>query len=355
MKLLVATRKGLFEVDRTDGGWRVGAVHFLGDPVSLVLVDPRDGAWYAAMNLGHFGVKLRRSDDAGATWEEVGTPAFPASGEDGPSLKDCWALTAGGADQPGRLWFGSIPGGLFTSDDRGATWTLNEPLWNHEGRSKWFGGGADEPGIHSVLVDPRDSSRVLVAVSCGGVWSTTDDGASWAVHTEGMAAEFMPPERATDPYIQDPHQIALCADHPDVVWCQHHNAAYRSADGGHTWAGIEPVPSHFGFAVAAHPHDPDTAWFVPAVKDETRVPVDGKVVVARTRDGGATFEALRNGLPQEHAYDLVYRHALDVDGTGDVLAFGSTTGSLWVTEDGGDAWRAVTTHLPPVYAVRFVG
>ena len=77
-------------------------------------------------------------------------------------------------------------------------------------------------------------------------------------------------------------------------------------------------------------------------------------MVVRTRDGGRSFETLRHGLPQEHAYDLVFRHALAVDRTGDRLAFGSTTGSLWVTEDGGDHWATVAGHLPPVYAVTFV-
>jgi hypothetical protein len=112
-------------------------------------------------------------------------------------------------------------------------------------------------------------------------------------------------------------------------------------------------PSTFGFAVAVHPHDPDTAWFIPAVKDEKRYPTDGRVVVNRTRDGGQTFETLTKGLPQSHAYDLVYRHALDVDATGDRLAFGSTTGSLWISENSGDSWRELAAHLPPIYAVRF--
>jgi hypothetical protein len=92
---------------------------------------------------------------------------------------------------------------------------------------------------------------------------------------------------------------------------------------------------------------------VPGVKDECRVPVDGQLVVARTRDGGRSFEVLRNGLPQEHAYDLVYRHALDVDATGQRLAMGSTTGSLWISEDGGERWHTVTAHLPPIYQVAF--
>ena len=58
-------------------------------------------------------------------------------------------------------------------------------------------------------------------------------------------------------------------------------------------------------------------------------------------------------LPQDNAFDLLYRHALDVDETGDTLAFGSTTGSLWCTENGGARWTEVSAHLPPVYSVRF--
>ena len=61
----------------------------------------------------------------------------------------------------------------------------------------------------------------------------------------------------------------------------------------------------------------------------------------------------QSGGVQEGDRPSVYRHAMDVDGSGDRLAFGSTTGSLFVTEDGGDSWTRVSAHLPPVYCVRF--
>lgn len=139
-----------------------------------------------------------------------------------------------------------------------------------------------------------------------------------------------------------------------MYWAQHHNCVFRSTDGAASWREITDIlPSTFGFAVAVHPGDPDTAWLVPGVSDEHRIPPDGHVVVNRTRDGGTSFETLRRGLPQEHAYDLTYRHALDVDETGDRLAFGTTTGTLWVSEDQGDAWQTASSHLPPVYCVRF--
>ncbi len=371
-RIWVATRKGLFAVEReTESGrapWRVARGFFLGDNVTFALVDGRDNAVYAALNHGHFGTKLHRSRDGGARWEECAVPVYPPQPEDHDpppnpmggktspwNLELLWTLAAGGADEPGVLWAGTLPGGLFRSEDHGSTWNLNRPLWDDPRRFQWFGGGYDYPGIHSICVDPRDARRVLLGVSCGGVWETCDAGASWALRADGMRAEYMPPERAYDPEIQDPHCIARCREHPDHLWVAHHNGVFRSTDGAASWRELKDVPpSAFGFAVAAHPSDPNTAWFVPAIKDEKRIPVDGQVVVTRTRDGGETFEVLTEGLPGPHAYDLTFRHALDVDETGDRLVFGSTTGSLWVSENQGDSWLCVTNHLPPIHATRFV-
>ena len=357
--LFVATRKGLFAAD-SSGVQVPRSLGFLGDPVSAFLEDRRDGCLYAALNLGHFGAKLHRSEDGGATWTELPAPAFApgiaadGEGDKAPSVSLIWTLAAGGADQPGRLWAGTLPGALFRSDDRGETWRLVDALWNQPSRSEWFGGGYDDPGIHSICVDPRDSRRLVIGISCGGVWRSEDAGESWSLGGKGLAAAYMPPDRVDDPTIQDPHRLAVCAAAPDTVWCQHHCGIFRSDDGGRTFVQIHDVkPSAFGFAVAVHPADPKTAWFVPAVKDECRVPVDGRFVAMRTRDGGASFETLSRGLPEQAAYDLVYRHALDVDAAGETLAMGSTTGALWLGRDGGADWQLLSAHLPPVSQVAF--
>ncbi len=360
-RLLVGTRKGLFILKRAGGRWTLAAPQFLGEPVSAVLHDPRDGALYAALNLGHFGSKLHRSKDGGASWQEVAVPAYPPQPESAKDdktpwkLELLWTLEAAGSDQPGVLWAGTIPGGLFRSDDSGETWKLNEPLWTMPQRQEWFGGGYDHPGLHSVCIDPRDSRRVSIAVSTAGVWQTRDGGATWKLNAKGMRAEYMPPDQAMDELHQDVHRMVQCPSRPEVFWAQHHNGIFRSTDGCESWHEISTnaKPSAFGFAAAVHPKDPDTAWFVPAVKDQCRVPVDAKLVVSRTRDGGKTFEVLRKGLPQEHAYDLVYRHGLALDDTGARLAIGSTTGGLWISEDQGDSWSSVSTQLPPIAAVRF--
>lgn len=356
-RLYVATRKGLLEYVKADGDWVCDRQSFVGDPVTAVLRDDRDGSLYAALNLGHFGVKMHRSDDAGVTWRELPAPAFPAvpDATDGPSVSLIWTLAAGGADQPGWLWAGTLPGGLFLSRDNGESWALNEALWQDPRRSEWNGGGYDHPGIHSICVDPRDSRRLVIGVSTGGVWMTGDAGQTWSLGGKGLRAAYMPPALAFEPIAQDPHRLVRCPVAPDVIWCQHHNGIFRSLDGGENFTEIETAsPSAFGFAVAVHPADPDTAWFVPAVKDEFRYPVDQRLVVTVTRDGGKRFTTLDTGLPDQPSFDLIYRHALDVDDAGARLAMGSTTGNLWIGEAGGTRWQQVSGYLPPIHQVLWV-
>lgn len=164
----------------------------------------------------------------------------------------------------------------------------------------------------------------------------------------------MPPDQAFDPDIQDPHRLVQCHGQPDHFWVQHHNGIFRSVNNCEDWQEVTTAqPSAFGFGVAVHPHDPQTAWFAPAVKDSDRYPVDGQFVITRTRDGGGTFEVLRQGLPQRHAYHLIYRHSLDINASGDYLAVGSTTGGLWISADQGDSWQTVSQDLPPIYCVRW--
>lgn len=362
---LIGTRKGLFTLTLNRQGASLSAPAFLGARVTNAMTDRRDGTRYAALDHGHFGAHLHRQDE-GDEWVEIAAPAYPPK-PDGVthinpmSQKEipwttqlAWVIEPGHPDEPGVLWCGTIPGGLFRSDDRGDSWQLVESLWDVPARAKWFGGGYDDPGIHSISVDPRGPGRLMVGLSCGGAWRTRDGGATWDVAARGMRANFVPPEFEFDPDTQDPHRLARCGSHPDVLWTQHHCGIFKTTDDGDLWTEIgEAGPSTFGFATVVHPTDPDTAWFVPAVDDEVRVPVDGRFVVTRTRDGGESFDVLDRGLPAAASYDLVFRHALDIDQTGEQLLMGSTTGSLWWSGDSGDTFELVSAHLPPINSVRF--
>jgi hypothetical protein len=354
--LLLGTRKGLLMLERGSGGWRIARTAFLGAPVPYAMEDPRTGTFWASIDHGHWGQKLHRSRDRGVTWEEVTAPKYPEGAELGDgkpaSLNYLWVLAPGGADQPGRMYAGTEPGALFVSDDDGDSFAMVDSLWNHPSRTtQWFGGGRDNPGIHSIIVDPRDSRRVQIGISCAGVFETADGGTTWEPRNKGLSATFLP-----NPDVEvghDPHFVDFCLSQPDVLWQQNHCGVFRSVDGGATWSDISQKegPVGFGFAIAADASDPNTAWVVPADSDERRLAHGGSLFVCRTDDGGATWKELRNGLPQENCFDIVFRHALGA--SGDTIVFGSTTGNAFVSEDRGESWSCLGNYLPPIYSTRF--
>lgn len=389
--ILLGTRKGTVIIDRNGSEWQPRPILHEGIPVCYAACDPRDGTLWSSLDHGHWGPKLSRSRDGGKTWEDVlslkypegaryivkylPTPDFdPEAPAGDPEYKDAtvykiWNLAFGSSDQPGRIYAGTIPGGLFVSDDGGDSWELNRPLWNHESRggdlfsgdatseNKWGGTpasidyGVFEPGIHSVVVDPRDPNHLYMSASTVGVMESTDGGESWTVRNRGLRMEYQPnPE---DEWGHDPHFMAACPSQPDHLWQQNHCGVFYSSDGARNWKRVS-VPEqgvHFGFPIAVDANDGKTAWVVPARADSERMAIDGGLFVACTNDGGATWQALRNGLPQDNAYDIVLRHALDVDG--DCLCFGSTTGNVYLSEDRGESWQCLGNNFPPVYSVRF--
>lgn len=383
-RVLVGTRKGTFMVEKGRTGWRARLVGHAGVGVNFVARDPESGTIWAALGHGHWGAKLSRSTDDGNTWTDAPQVAYPEGarhllpppptetgpGEGSPTLQDAtllklWTIAFGPSR---RVYVGTIPGGLFVSEDGGETFALNRPLWNHESRggdlftgdgsgvTRWYGTPASEgvfaPGIHSILVDPRDPDRVLVGVSTAGVFETTDGGATWRTRNKGLRMEYAPdPEDEWAGH--DPHALALCPGQPEHVWQQNHCGVFYSEDSAATWRRVSrpEVGVHFGFPIVTDAADGRRAWVVPGKADMQRMAIDGGLFVGRTQDGGETWEALREGLPQENAYDVVYRHALGIGG--DCLAFGSTTGNLYVSEDRGESWHTVANNLPPVYSVRF--
>ncbi len=386
--LLVGTRKGTFIVERVDGAWKARLAGHAGTGVNFVARDPYTGKLWALLGHGHWGAKLSVSTDDGATWaDNVAQIKYPEGAryiaqdmfEDSTAeygvgwkvstkpatLAKLWVI---GFGPGGRVYVGTIPGGLFESRDGGASFELNRGLWDHESRggdlaqagpdaqTKWFGtpaseGGDFAPGIHSIAVHPRDPDRVMVAVSTAGVIETTDGGRTWRSRNRGMAMDHTPEAEAE--WGHDTHFIDQCADQPEHVWQQNHAGVFYSSDGATSWTKVS-VPEqgvHFGFPVTADAMDGRTAWLVPARGDNQRTAIDGGLFVARTTDGGQSWTQLRAGLPQGQAWDIVYRHALA--NQGGVVAFGSTTGNLYLSEDRGDTWITVGNNFPPIYSVRF--
>jgi photosystem II stability/assembly factor-like uncharacterized protein len=359
-RLILGTRKGLIVLARNGRSWHSQHINLPGVPFSYALQDHRTGTVWACADHGHWGQKLYRSHDGGETLEEVPAPRYPegttfndvwAEGAERPAkVTYLWTIVPGGDDKPERLYIGTEPGGLFRSDDGGQTFAHVEGLWNHPSRPEnWFGGGRDQAGTCSILIDPNDSDHLFVGISVGGVFESTDGGQTWEGRNKGRHADFLP-----DPYAEyghDPHCMVASPGNFNVLWQQNHCGVFRSTNGGRNWLDISDGPVHFGFPIAVDKQDVNTAWVVPGVSDEVRTAVNGALFVARTEDGGESWTHLRNGLPQENCHDITFRHALDVDG--DVLAFGSTTGNHYISEDRGDSWQSLGHSFPPIYSVRF--
>jgi hypothetical protein len=354
--LLLGTRKGFIAYHLKNGKWQAENLSFEGIPVSIAYADPRMGDWWACLEHGHWGVKLHRSKDRGASWEEVTAPAYPEGAEikDGmpATTRYIWAMAHGGQHFQSRLWIGTDPGGLFVSEDAGNSFQLVESLWNHPTRKEgWFGGGRDQPGIHSVVVDPRNEDHIHIGISCAGVFESMDAGKSWEIRNKGLRAEFLPDPDAQTGY--DPHILVAAPTNPDILWQQNHCGIFRSVDAAKSWQDIGQAegPANFGFAIAVADDNAEQAWVAPANSDMTRTAIKGALCICRTDDGGKTWKDFRKGLPQENCFDIVYRHALV--SSGDSLAFGTTTGNLFFSADRGESWQVINNYLPMIYSVQF--
>lgn len=289
--LTVGTRKGLFIGRRRGGGaWEFDeGPYFNSQAVYSVAIDTRGDVprLLAGGDSAHFGPSVFHSDDLGRTWTEPSHPAVKFPKDTGASLERVWQLHPAAAERD-VVYAGTEPAALYRSEDRGETFDLVRPLWEHPTRSKWVPGGGGE-GLHTVVTDPRDARAVTVAVSTAGVFRTRDGGQSWDPANSGVSAVFLPDPNPE--FGQCVHKVTQDAADPDRLYLQNHWGVYRSDDGGTRWNDIGAgLPSTFGFAAAAHPHRGDTAYVFPINADSDRVPAERPAAssVRRTRAGAGS-------------------------------------------------------------------
>jgi len=348
--VLVGTRKGLFVFgsDEARERWDLAGPLLTGWSVDHAVVDERDGTFHACTNNVVYGPAVHRSSDGGATWERAEQLGLPS--ESGLTVERTWHIEPGRQNEPGRLWLGGAPGVLFRSDDGGASWRPVEGLLEHPTRERWQP-GAGGMCCHSIQLDPEVPERMYVGISAAGVFRSDDAGESWTPANKGTAADFHP-ERYPE-VGQCVHKVLLHPKRSGRLWQQNHCGVYRSDDAGESWERLDDngLPSDFGFPLALDPTDPDAAFVVPEEGAENRVTSDGRLGVYRTRDGGRSWELLRDGLP-DHAWTAVLREGLASDVLDPPGVYvGTQSGSLFVSSDTGETWREAAAQLPPVLSV----
>ncbi len=373
--VLVGTSKGsfIFTSDPARKKWQAGDILFKSWNVMHMQFDPRDRRIHAAVSHPVYGPTTHYSDDLGQTWTQasqvpaitrpsksgrpMGTVEEMFRSENGENVKDkpeqltkVWNITPGRPGQPGVLYAGAQPASLFISRDRGQTWELNEPLFDHPHRGQ-FNPGAGGLCLHTILLDPSNPDRMYIAISAGGCYRTDDGGQTWAAHNKNVRADFMP-----DPYPEFGHCVHKMAMHPfqpDVIYQQNHCGIYRSDNHADDWIDIGEgkLPTRFGFAIAVHPTDPRTIYVVPEESQEYHMSVDGRFAVWRSRDAGASWQMQTKGLP-DHARLDVLREAMATDSYEEAgIYIGTNTGQLFYSRDSGDTWDLMADYLPPIYSV----
>lgn len=348
MKLICGTDKGLIIYEQDSTGWKLKDIQFIGMPVGCFHHDERNGSWWVAINHKHWGPKLYLSKDEGETYSEVSVPKFGP--ESGYSLKSIWTISHGPYDDPNRLYLGAEPASVFVTLDEGNSWQELTGLSGHPSRSSWQGGGkgSKNPFLHTILIDPDDSSHLTVGISCAGVFQSSDSGNTWEPTNQGLEAFYLP---NSDVQVgHDPHCMQIPDCNHQVIWQQNHCGIYRSEDKGSTWKNVSDKNgvATYGFAIVADDEDDQTAWVIPAQSDDLRFPYKNQLTVFKTNNGGLSWQALRNGLP-DGSFDLVLRSSFA--GKNGHLAFGTNNGNLYVSNNGGEAWTALSQNLS---AVRWV-
>ena len=352
--ILVGTQKGAFLVwsNSSRKQWRIDGPHFRGESVYALALDQRAGRrrLLAATRSMHWGSVIRSSDDFGRTWSAPDRQNVRFPEDSGLSLVQVWQIctTAPEAD---RLYCGVEPSALFESRDGGDTWTPVEGLLKHEHRPQWQPGGGGLC-LHTIVPDPTDPRRILVAMSTGGVYRTEDGGKSWRPRNVGVRAEFMPDKYPE--FGQCVHKVVHHPSAPGRLFLQNHWGLYRSDDWGDTWSDIaNGVPSDFGFAMAMHPKDRDTVFIVPIESDQFRCVPEAKMRVYRTRNAGTSWAPLGRGLPEHDAYETVLRDGLATDSHDPAgVYFGTRSGKLYASADSGESWQEVAGGLPSIACVK---
>ncbi|HYN82928.1 MAG TPA: exo-alpha-sialidase [Gemmatimonadaceae bacterium] len=353
--LLVGTMKGAFLLrsDEARKRWRLEGPHFQGFAIYALLHDSRGGRnrTFAAANNTFIGSTLRASADHGRSWSEPDQYTIKFPEDSGRALAQIWQITPGRASEPDTLYCGVEPAALFESRDGGESWEPNRGLLMHEHQPKWQP-GAGGLCLHTIVLDPNDPNRMLIAISAAGVYRTDDGGKTWNARNVGVRAEFLPDKYPE--FGQCVHKVVHHPSKPERLFLQNHWGLYRSDDWGDSWTDIaNGVPSDFGFAMQMHPHDPETVYIIPLESDMFRCTPEAKLRVYRTTDAGASWDALTDGLPQKNAYETVLRDALTADSLDNAgIYFGTRSGKLFGSMDDGATWRELADGLPPVVCVK---
>lgn len=277
---------------------------------------------------------LLRSTDDGATWQEASV---------GVSEPATYSLRAFPHEGGTRLYLGTQPVGLYRSDDLGGSWIDLAAVRTAPMHERWqFPSPDHAPHLKTLAVDPRDPAVIYAGVEQGALLKTVDGGASWRDLDEFVDYEHF--------VYKDIHQIALRPGNPDEVIITTGLGLFRSEDCGEHWQQLTDSSFRIGY--------PDQILFAP--DDPQRMFVAGgfatpnfwveqgtaRGTVMISEDGGQSWRAPAAGFPESRAN--VEALTLCAWPGGYEIFAGTTEGEVYVSGDKGESWILIASGLSPV-------
>jgi len=321
--MVIGTVDGIVVLERSTQGWKIKHRALGGCSVSAVTAS-EDGTLYAATH----GFGAARSDDGGMTWTWI---------LDGLDHMDLWSARAGKLAGRDVVCVGALPAHLYISENRGKTWRELPGLRNAPSVGKWC--FPPPPRIGHVKDIVFDGDRLLVGIEIGALLVSKDFG-------ENFTELVVDP----DPVECDIHRVLVHPDRPRrLIVANGIVGVMSSDDGGATWRK-NPMPPQADYpdAIVIHPDEPDTVFLTAGVGWPSHWYEIGKArgKIARSRDGGNTWQRLLGGLPNGQRA-LFSALTIEAWPGGCALYAVDTDGELFESTDEGDNWTIIA-EVPPV-------
>jgi photosystem II stability/assembly factor-like uncharacterized protein len=325
-EVLVGTADGVVRLRRAapDANWTVAERALQGKHVSAILVEPNRGVIFA----GTHGDGLYESEDQGATWERR---------DAGLDQSDVYSLNCVEIDGELLVYAGTEPAHLYVSADLGASWRELPALRTMPSVDKWtFPAPPNAAHVKNINFDPLVPTTVYAAVEVGGLFKSQDGGETF---------------RELSGFYEDVHRTVFPAGQSDCLYISTGNGIYRTLDAGESWEHLTDRSLRIGYpdALIVHPERPELMFTAGAINSpgvwyKTRA-ADPRI--ARSRDGGRTWEFLGRGLP-EHIHGNTEAMSMNAWRGGFCLFVGTTDGEVFYSEDEGETWSIIAAGLPAI-------
>jgi photosystem II stability/assembly factor-like uncharacterized protein len=324
---LVGTREGIAIIRRDSPAsqWRLAHRALTDKHISAIIREPESNLMVA----GAFHGSVHVSADDGRTWEPRGN---------GLTETNVYSLATARFNGWPRLYAGTEPAHLFISDDLGLNWSEITSLRTVPSVPRWSFPAPPHIGhVKHINFEPENPLTIYASIEVGGLLKSMDGGQSWR--------EF--PE-----LYEDVHRLMIHPKKPDFLYAVTGRGLYVGPKGGATWEQwtrredeIGGYPDGFVFS----PSNP-TLLFMTAAHDAPgtwRTSHFAGARISRSRDGGRTWEILRNGLPDRMQASI---EAFCLEEAGDSISLfaATTSGEVLSSEDAGEHWECIISGLAPI-------